>query len=273
MRRFAPWLIGLFSLLFFLVLLPTPRQILYAQISGQGVNFQNTDPSGSCANPTPLVYDFSNGKLWGCDNGTWTQIGGGSSGVTQITVSSPLTGGTITTTGTIACATCATTTNGGALTATSPVTISAAGVIACGSCSTSSGAAVGLVASGFPGDSTVAGTTTVYNQIFTNHNASSGSESQTEQALGTACTASNLTVSLIISGQPSGGSLVITLRQNAASPTSGPVVTIPSSSAAGAYQDTTHTVALAATDMIDFQIVNNSSSTSGGLGSITFVCK
>ncbi|HEY6341812.1 MAG TPA: hypothetical protein VIY49_09990 [Bryobacteraceae bacterium] len=40
------------------------------------------------------------------------------------------------TTGNLTCPTCATTTNGGALSATSPVTISAAGVIACSTCST-----------------------------------------------------------------------------------------------------------------------------------------
>jgi len=59
--------------------------------------------------------------------------------VTSIATTPPITGGTITGTGTIACSTCATTTNGGALTATSPATISAAGVIACATCVTSSG--------------------------------------------------------------------------------------------------------------------------------------
>jgi hypothetical protein len=44
---------------------------------------------------------------------------------------------TITAAGLIACATCATTTNGGALSATAPDTISAAGVIACATCVTS----------------------------------------------------------------------------------------------------------------------------------------
>jgi hypothetical protein len=39
----------------------------------------------------------------------------GGAGVTSIATTSPITGGTITTTGTIACATCATTTNGGAI--------------------------------------------------------------------------------------------------------------------------------------------------------------
>lgn len=46
---------------------------------------------------------------------------------------------TISAAGVIACSTCATTTNGGTLSATSPVTISAAGVIACSTCSTSTG--------------------------------------------------------------------------------------------------------------------------------------
>jgi len=139
MRRFAPPLIGLTALLLYLVLMPTPRQILQAQISGLGVNFQATDPAlTTCTNPAPLVYDFSNGKLFGCNNGTTAQINasGGSGTVTSIATTAPITGGTITGTGTIACATCATTTNGGALSATAPVTISAGGVIACSTCST-----------------------------------------------------------------------------------------------------------------------------------------
>jgi hypothetical protein len=62
--------------------------------------------------------------------GTPTLTLGTSSGTPAVTASSPL---VITTaTGNITCPTCATTTNGGALSATSPITISAAGVIAIG---------------------------------------------------------------------------------------------------------------------------------------------
>src|SRR5208282_5134765 len=48
----------------------------------------------------------------------------------SVATTSPLGGGTITTSGTLTCTTCVTTTSGGALTATSPATISAGGLIA-----------------------------------------------------------------------------------------------------------------------------------------------
>jgi hypothetical protein len=269
-RALAPFLISLTALLFFLVLLPTPRQILYAQISGTGVIFQNSDPSGTCANPTPLVYDFSNGKLWGCDNGTWTQVGAGGGSVTSIATSAPITGGTITTTGTIACGTCATTTNGGALSGVAPITVSAAGAIGCASCSTS-GVAVGLVSLNSAATFNIGATTTDYTQVNIAHPGTT--ESSAQSALGTACTAKNLTVSVVIAGQPSTGTLVVTLRQNAASPSNGPVVTIPISSGVGVFQDVVHTVALAATDLIDYQIANAASTNSADMIAITFVCQ
>ena len=105
--------------------------------SNAGINI----PQG--ATPTSPV----NGDLWTTSAGAFIRINGvtqgplgnGSGSVTNIATTSPITGGAITTTGTIACPTCATTTNGGLLTAASPTTISAAGQIACATCVTSSG--------------------------------------------------------------------------------------------------------------------------------------
>jgi len=139
LRQLLPLvLIPVVSLLFFALLLPIPRQILYAQVSGAGVVFQNSDPSGACAQPTPLVYNYSLGKLWGCDGSSVYLLisasGGGA--VTSIATTAPITGGPITTTGTIACPTCATTTNGGALSGSAPVQVSAAGAISLSSSST-----------------------------------------------------------------------------------------------------------------------------------------
>lgn len=66
-------------LLLLLIILAIPAA---AQIGGSGVIFQNSDPGGACANPTPLRYNFLLGKLWGCVAGTWTQLtsGGGAPG-------------------------------------------------------------------------------------------------------------------------------------------------------------------------------------------------
>lgn len=49
--------------------------------------------------------------------------------VTNIATTSPITGGPITSTGTIACATCVTSSGGGAITGTAPIAVSAAGVV------------------------------------------------------------------------------------------------------------------------------------------------
>ena len=40
-----------------------------------GVNFVSTDPSGACGTQ-PLRYNIQNGKLWGCQAGTWTLVSG-----------------------------------------------------------------------------------------------------------------------------------------------------------------------------------------------------
>ena len=50
-----------------------------AQITNPMV-FQATSPSGSCTVGPPLFYNYTNGALYGCDNGTWTAISGGGGG-------------------------------------------------------------------------------------------------------------------------------------------------------------------------------------------------
>lgn len=76
----------------------------------------------------------ANGDLWDTTTGLFARVNGTSQGpyLYTITSSSPLGGGGVGPTLTLTCTTCATTTNGGALTATAPVTISAAGLIALG---------------------------------------------------------------------------------------------------------------------------------------------
>jgi hypothetical protein len=134
----------------------------------------------------------------------------------------------------------------------------------------SSAATVGFIG-GYIGESQgILGGATNYVPPFPQFN--SLPESASETPLGVACTAGNL-ILVTHSSQPSDGTLVVTLRQNAASPANGPVVTIPASGAAGVYKDTTDTVALAATDLIDYEYVNNSASFSAARQSIGFVCK
>lgn len=79
----------------------------------------------AAAETAPITVSATGGIA--CATCATTTNGGALSGTSPVTISAA---------GVIACATCATTTNGGALSATSPTTISAAGVIACATCAT-----------------------------------------------------------------------------------------------------------------------------------------
>ena len=48
--------------------------ILMAQPSTPAIRFVSSSPSGACANAPPLRYNYTNGSLWACQSGTWTQI-------------------------------------------------------------------------------------------------------------------------------------------------------------------------------------------------------
>lgn len=51
-----------------------------------GIRYVASDPSGNCALAPPLLFNYTNAKLWGCENGTWTLVsGGGSSTPTEWT--------------------------------------------------------------------------------------------------------------------------------------------------------------------------------------------
>lgn len=94
-------------------------------IGGAGLNV----PAGTA--PTSPVQ----GDIWGTTTAFLGRLNGATSGFAMTTNGGPLTATSpvsISAAGLIACTTCATTTNGGALTATTPVTISAGGVIAVG---------------------------------------------------------------------------------------------------------------------------------------------
>src|ERR1043166_3292006 len=51
--------------------------ILAQPSSPPSVIYVTSDPAGACAASAQLRFNTSNGKLWGCNAGTWSQIGGG----------------------------------------------------------------------------------------------------------------------------------------------------------------------------------------------------
>ena len=72
-------------------------------------------PTGPCS-PFMYAVNNANGDFYDCKASVWFKVsgGGGSGTVTSVATTSPITGGTITGTGTIACATCTTSTSPGA---------------------------------------------------------------------------------------------------------------------------------------------------------------
>lgn len=104
-----------------------------------------TDPVGNTCGQNVAWIVGPSGAFETCKNGVVTAVGGAGGGgtVTNVATTGPITGGAITTTGTIACPTCATTTNGGALSGTAPIAVSAAGVISGGGLGTVNGALKG----------------------------------------------------------------------------------------------------------------------------------
>lgn len=77
----------------------------------------------------------ANGDIWSTAAGFFARVNGTTQGplVAAVAGTAPVTASLAGATWTVACPTCATTTNGGALTATAPLTISAGGLIALGS--------------------------------------------------------------------------------------------------------------------------------------------
>ena len=100
---------------------------LITATSGTGAAGLNVPPGVAPSSPV-------NGDIWETSSGILGRVNGATQGpfVGNIVTSSPLTGGATGPTVTVSCATCATTTNGGAITATAPMTISAGGLIALG---------------------------------------------------------------------------------------------------------------------------------------------
>lgn len=113
-----------------------------------------------------------------------------------VSTTSPITGGgDLSANRTIACATCATTTNGGALSATAPVTISAGGVIACATCATGTVPTIATTSAVLKGDG----------------GGNASASGLTETAAGTYRTAAGVSLDLATSVQTSDTAPVNTL--------------------------------------------------------------
>lgn len=103
----------------------------YAAMTGSGkltTTASATGASGLNLPPGTAPTSPNNGDIWVTSsalqarvNGSTVTLGASSGTVSSIVFSSPLSGGTITTTGTVGCAVCVTSTNGGAMTATAPL--------------------------------------------------------------------------------------------------------------------------------------------------------
>ena len=231
-----------------------------------------TDPSGACPG-RHLATSKADAWFGFCDpfSGNWVKVNTGTTGATGATGSSGATGATGAAGATGSTGATGPTGSTGATGATGNTgpTGATGGTGATGSTG-STGAGVGYI--GTAGPSVVSASTTSYTLVLGTFSFNS-SETGREMSLGTACTAKNLTVTTDTT-QNAGGTLVVTLRQNTASPASGPTVTVSAGATAGVYQDTTHTVALASTDLIDFQVVNNySGGVSAIINGIGFVCQ
>lgn len=103
--------------LFPLIVLAFSAWPAWGQISNPDVIYVLSAPSGACTLAPPIQVADSTGTIYTCNNGTWAAQGGGGGGtgtVTEVDTTSPITGGPITTTGTLACATCVVSSSPGA---------------------------------------------------------------------------------------------------------------------------------------------------------------
>jgi hypothetical protein len=101
--------------------------------------------------------------------------------------------------------------------------------------------------------------------------ASNTSESARLMFVPAGCTLRNFHITTT-STNSSGGSIVLTLRINQASPSGGPTITINSGDTAQNYTDTTHTATLASGSNWDVLVQNNGSSAYNGLAGWSIGC-
>lgn len=182
---------------------PSPQGWILTSGGPTNPPFWSSSPTQSnlgsiCTTVGALLYFDTPSQLWKCLNpgtsGQLLQTGGASGNPSWLTVTlatlggvpstrninttAPLGGGgTLASDLTLTCATCATTTNGGALAATSPVTLSAAGLIACATCATTTNG--GALAATSPLSISAAGVISITSPLPV---ANGGTNAATQQA-------------------------------------------------------------------------------------------
>lgn len=184
-------------------------------------------------------------------DGTWKTIGGGGGGsgtVTSVATTAPITGGTITTSGTIGITQASGSTDG-YLSSTDWNTFNN---------KQSSGSGTSFIV-GLNATTVVAPATTNYTAITGGGYVNAANEFQRIYAIPQTCSLSRWYVRTSAT-QPASGSLVITLRQNQVD--TALAITIAAGSVAGTYSNTATSIAFSAGDLASVKVQNNAAANS-----------
>lgn len=227
-----------------------------------------------------MVYDTNLNSFYFYNGSTWNAIGGTGSGtVTSITASSPLTGGTITTSGTIGIDE-ADSTKGGYLSSTdwikfngkqNAITLTTTGTSGAATLVGStlnipqyagSGTSKSILNQNHQGGLVAAGATTYSGWSGASTFVSLASEFARNTMLPLNGTINNWAVN--VNAQPASGSLVFTLRVNAVDTSM--TITIAAGSATNKFYNTTSNISVVQGDLITFKVVNNASAANAVVG-------
>jgi hypothetical protein len=185
-------------------------------------------------------------------DGTWKTIpgggGGGSGTVTSVATTAPITGGTITTSGTIGI-TQATTSTDGYLSSTDWNTFNN---------KQGAGSGTSFIV-GLNATNVVAPATTNYTAITGGGYVNAANEFQRIVSIPQTCSLSRWYVRTSAT-QPASGSLVITLRKNQVD--TALAITIAAGSVAGTYSNTATSIAFSAADLSSVKVQNNAAANS-----------